>query len=191
MPDAMRTLRPQTALLGTTPRISTFGPVRIEENADLALASLSKRHGQNTPEPFGMILPAIGKAVKSGPFGAFWIGQGQWMITADGLGDAGLAKALKTETPDVSVTEQTDGFAVFEILSHTNARLLDRLITKLVNVDPKTLTSGTAARTGLNHMTVFLIRNTDVHFTVIGMRSLAGSLWHAVTVAAARLENEK
>lgn len=189
MPDLITDLEPLTALGGVAPRSAAFGELTLRENAGLALASLALRKGQVTPAPFGLALPDVGGTVYTAPYGAFWMGQGQWMISADGLGDTDFATSLKTEVPEMSVTEQTDGFVAFDIQSQSGAAPIHHLMNKLVNIDPKTLGSGQATRTGLEHMTVFLIRHSEVHLTVLGMRSLAGSLWHALTVAADRLED--
>lgn len=60
------------------------------------------------------------------------------------------------------------------------------LLAKLVNLGPVRLAANSAARTGLHHMGVFVIRRAPDHLAVLGMRSAAGSLWHALDTAAAR-----
>lgn len=185
----MTDLLPVTALGDSAPRSETFGPLRLSENAGLALASLALRKGQVAPAPFGLTLPDVAQAVTSGAIGAFWTGRGQWMIEGEGKAESDFAAALKAQAPGCSVTEQTDGFVAFEIVSEAGAAPLEALMSKLVNIDPKTLGSGCCTRTGLEHMTVFLIRRSETRLAVIGMRSLAGSLWHALSQAARRLEN--
>ncbi|GHG78773.1 sarcosine oxidase subunit gamma [Pseudodonghicola xiamenensis] len=184
----MTDLTPVTALGGTVPRSEVFGALSITENAGLALASLSLRQGQLAPAPFGLVLPDVSQTVSTGGYGAFWTGRDQWMIEAEGQGDSDFAARLKAEVPEATVTEQTDGFAAFEIQSSAGAAPIEALMHKLVNIDPKALGVGRATRTGLEHMTVFLIRRADDRLAVIGMRTLAGSLWHALAVAARRLE---
>ncbi|WP_460274096.1 sarcosine oxidase subunit gamma [Celeribacter sp. ULVN23_4] len=189
MIDTVTDLTPITALGGTVARSEMFGALTISENADLGLASLALRTGQEAPSPFGLTLPDVAKAVSAGDYAAFWTGPGQWMIEATGKADVDFAAMLKSEAPDYSVTEQTDGFTTFEIASSQGAAPIDALLTKLVNIDPKALSAGQTTRTGLEHMTVFLIRRADDRLAVIGMRTLAGSLWHALAVAARRLED--
>ncbi|TIY01667.1 MAG: sarcosine oxidase subunit gamma, partial [Mesorhizobium sp.] len=68
------------------------------------------------------------------------------------------------------------------------SRPLNALLSKLVNVDLADFGPGRATRTGLEHMTCFVIRRGDAHIAVLGARSSAGSLWHALETAAKRLE---
>ncbi|TNE66757.1 MAG: sarcosine oxidase subunit gamma [Rhodobacteraceae bacterium] len=185
----MTDLTPITALGGTVARTEVFGALTISENAGLGLASLSLRAGQEVPQPFGLMLPGVGKAVSMGDYAAFWTGRGQWMIEAAGKAEVDFAAMLKSEVPECSVTEQTDGFTAFEIASTQGAGSIEALMNKLVNIEPKAFGPGQATRTGLEHMTVFLIRRAEDRLAVIGMRTLAGSLWHALAVAARRLED--
>ncbi|SFJ70807.1 sarcosine oxidase subunit gamma [Celeribacter neptunius] len=190
--NAVTDLTPITALGGTVARSESFGALSLSENAGLGLASLSLRKsaekGQEAPQVFGLPLPGVGKATAMGAYGAFWTGRDQWMIEAQGKGEVDFAAMLKSEAPDCSVTEQTDGFVAFEIASANGAGPLEALMAKLVNLDPKAFGPGQVTRTGLEHMTVFLIRRAEDRLAVIGMRTLAGSLWHALSVAARRLE---
>ncbi|MCA0043988.1 sarcosine oxidase subunit gamma [Celeribacter litoreus] len=185
----MTDLTPITALGAAAPRVETFGALQIEENAGLALASLALRKGGNTPAPFGLTLPDVASAVSNGEIGAFWTGRGQWMVEAAGKSETDFAALLKAEAPECIVTEQTDGFVAFEVVSTQGGAPIEALMSKLLNIDPKTFGAGQAVRTGLEHMTVFLIRRSDEKLAVIGMRTLAGSLWHALAVAARRLED--
>lgn len=189
MLDHLTDLTPITALGATAARSESFGTLTIAENADLGLASLALRKGQSAPQPFGLALPGVGEVVSSGDYGAFWTGRDQWMFEATGKAEVNFAAMLKAEAPECSVTEQTDGFTAFEIASSQGAAPIEALMRKLVNIDPKAFGPGQVVRTGLEHMTVFLIRRADDRLVVIGMRTLAGSLWHALAVAARRLED--
>lgn len=180
----MTDLSPVTALGDSAPRCARFGALTLSENTGLALASLALRKGQAVPAPFGLALPDVARAVSSGSYGAFWIGRGQWMIEGEGLAETDFAAALQAQVPGYTVTEQTDGFVAVEIVSDSGGAPLERLLSRLVNIDLKTLEPGCCLRTGLEHMSVFLIRRSDTRLAVIGMRSLAGSLWHALSNAA-------
>lgn len=184
----MTDLYPVTALGGRAPRAARFGALTLSENSDLALASLALPSGQSAPMPFGLALPEVACAVAAGSYGAFWTGRDQWMIEAEGLAETDFAAALQAQAPGCAVTEQTDGFAAIEIAASAAAPL-EALLSKLVNLDPKTLGPGSCTRTGLEHMSVFLVRRSETRLAVIGMRSLAGALWHALSLAAHRLEN--
>lgn len=184
----MTDLMPLTALGGTEPCSESFGALAIRENASLALASLALRKGQAAPSPFGLTLPGAGRAVSAGGYGAFWTGRDQWMIEAEGKAETDFAACLRAEAPGPSVTEQTDGWVVFDIASAKGPAPVAALMGKLVNVDPKGFGPGHATRTLLGHMGVFLIRRADDRITVMTMRSLAGTLWHDLTAAARRLQ---
>lgn len=168
-------LIPITALGATKAATVTHGAVTISELPDMALASLTLRRGATAPHD----LPGVGQAAGN----AFWTGPDQWMIEGPGLAETDFAATLAA--PGCSVTEQTDGFSVVEITAPVDT--LHALMAKLVNLDPLTLSPGSATRTGLHHMTVFLIRRTDTVLAVIGMRSYARALWHALDEAAQRL----
>jgi sarcosine oxidase subunit gamma len=110
------------------------------------------------------------------------------MVEAEGQAAEDFAREVQERAPGTSVTEQTDGWVAFEIASSKGAGPLKALIRKLVNLDADVFEPGHATRTGLEHMSVFVIRRAEDRLAVIGMRSSAGSLWHAITAAAARLE---
>lgn len=180
----MTDLIPMTALGATEPRRETHGALTLVENADLALASLTLRRGQSAPSPFGLTLPPAGQAVAGANAGAFWIGRDQWMIEGPGQGASDFCARVLAEAPACSVSEQTDGFTAFEITSSGGAGFVEPLLAKLVNLDPKGFTPGSVVRTNLEHMSVFLLRRSDDHLAVIGMRTYAQALWHALATAA-------
>lgn len=184
----MTDLTPITALGASEPRSETFGALTLVENAGLALTSVALRKGGAAPHPFGLTLPSAGQAVAGPDIAAFWIGRDQWMIEAAGKGETDFAAAVRAEATGCSVTEQTDGFTAFEITSHAGAAPIEALMSKLVNLDAAAFVPGSATRTGLEHMTVFLVRRAEDRLAVIGMRTLAQALWHALSAATKRLE---
>ncbi|MDF3607933.1 sarcosine oxidase subunit gamma [Paracoccus sp. DMF-8] len=184
----MTDLLETTALGLDGPAVERHGGFTISENADLALASLALRRDGTDPAPFGLTLPGPGGWVQGGGIAAFWTGPGQWMVEAPGGAARDFAGELKSACPDASVTEQTDGWIAFEIQSHAGANAITGLVEKLVNVDTGRICPGFATRTGLEHMSVFVIRRSEENLAVIGMRSAAGTLWHALTHAAARIQ---
>lgn len=179
-----------TALGGATPASRRFGALLIEENSAMALASLALRQGAAQPTPAGLALPAPGGWAGDSNLAAFWTGPDQWMIEGPGRADEDFAAAMALAGPGCSVTEQTDGFVVFEITSSGGAALLEALVSRLVNVDLAVFVPGSAIRTGFEHMSVFVIRRASDRMGFMAMRSAAGSVWHALTGAAARLEGE-
>lgn len=183
MPD----LKPATALGGDVPRSVRHGALLLEENSDLALASLALRRGARRPAPFGIVLPGPGQWIANEAVSAFWTGQDQWMVEAAGRAEADFAGELAAACPGSSVTEQTDGFVVFEIRSDAGEAAILALMAKLVNLDAARFPAGSATRTGIEHMSVFVIRRAPAHLALLGMRSAAASLWHALEAAASRL----
>jgi len=183
-------LKPITALGGAVARAQSFGALSIVENSGLALASLALRRDAMQPAPMGLSLPGPGRWAAGREIAAFWTGPGQWMVEAEGRAEEDFAAALKPQAPGCSVTEQTDGWVAFEVSSVAGGMPIRRLMEKLVNVDAAGFGPGSATRTGLEHMSVFLIRRAEDRLAVIGMRTLAGALWHALETAAARLQED-
>ncbi|MDO6587594.1 sarcosine oxidase subunit gamma [Salipiger sp. 1_MG-2023] len=185
----MTDLTPLCALGAPEPRRTARGALSLTENPDLALASLALRAGETQPAPFGLTLPGPGAFNAAGEVLALWTGPGQWMLAAERSPDADFAAELRAQAPGCSITEQTGGWCCVEIASATGAAPLDRLLEKLVNLPPAALCPGRAARTGLHHLSVFVIRRSTDRLAVLGMSSAAGSLWHALDAAALRLES--
>lgn len=182
MPD----LAPLTALGRAEARRQRFGPLVVSENVRLGLASLAIRRDAPTPEPMGLHLPGPGGWIEDAQGSAFWIAPHQWMIEVpDGAG-TDLERDLRAAVPDAAVTDQTDGWVVLEISSDAGPRPLERVLEKLVNLDLDRFGPGSATRTGVDHMSVFVIRRSATAVAVLGMRSAAGSLWHAVEAAVSR-----
>lgn len=175
-----------TALGGSAPATARFGALGLAETPDLALASLALREGAAPPVLPDLVLPGPGGWAAGGDLAAFWTGPGQWMIEGPGRAEADFAGEIATLAPGAAVTEQTDAWVAFDIASTAGAGPILRLMEKLVNIDVAGFGSGRATRTGLEHMSVFLVRRAEDRLGVLGMRSAAGSLWHALTTAAAR-----
>lgn len=186
----MTDLSPLTVLGSAEPQALTFGALTFRENAGLALASVALRKGAGQPAPFGLALPGPGGWVGGSGVGAFWMGPGQWMVEADGQADEDFAARLVALCPGCSVTEQTDGFVAFEIASSAGPAPVERLLERLVNVDLGGFGPGSAQRKGFEHTSIFVIRRATDHLAVLGLRSAAGSIWHALTLAAGRLQEK-
>ncbi|RUW03123.1 MAG: sarcosine oxidase subunit gamma [Mesorhizobium sp.] len=186
----MSELIPITALGAALPRLASFGALEIRENVGLALASLALRRGTIGPRPFGLTLPGPGRWIAGQGVAALWTGPDQWMIEYEGRADLGFAAELKQFAAGCSVTEQTDGWVAFEIVLRAGSRPLEALLSKLVNIDLADFGPGRARRTGIEHMSCFVIRRSEAHVAVLGARSSAASLWHALETAAKRLERK-
>lgn len=187
----MSELEPISALGAAEPRVATRGALMLRENAGLGLTSLALRRGAAEPAPFGLALPGPGAFVADAGASAFWTGPGQWMILREGGADEDVAAELAAEAPGCSVTEQTDGWVAVEIATSQGAAPVERLLEKLVNLPPASLSPDRATRTVLHHMSVFVIRRSEDRLAVLGMRSAAGTLWHVLDAAAKRLETNE
>lgn len=183
----MTDLTPICALGGAQAQVQRFGSLTLAENDGLALASLA---GATGASPFGLDLPGPGRCCAGDGVAAFWTGPDQWMIEAPDKAVHDFAAAVKAQAPNALVSEQTDAWVAFEITSCDGAAPVLALLEKLANIDLESFGPGAATRTGLHHMNVFVIRRAEDRLAVIGMRSLADTLWHALAETAERLENE-
>lgn len=181
--ETVTDLTPICALGGAKPQSRSIGAVTLTENAQLGLASLALRRGGAAPA-LGLTLPGPGGWAEGDGIAAFWTGPDQWMVEFPGRAAEDVAARLAD--PGVSVTEQTDGFAAFEIAAPEP--VLVALMEKLVNVDPAGFGPGSATRTGFHHMSIFVIRRAADRLAVLGMRSAAGTIWHALIDAAEQQE---
>lgn len=184
----MTKLQAITPLGGTTARIDTYDGLVISENPDRALASLSARLGKETAllktatSFLGEPLPDVGKCATQGDITAFWMGPDLWMLDAPFSSHEDLAALLKQAVGDTgSVAEQTDGWCRFDLLGTRCHDVLERLC----NVNSRVMRAGDVTRTQLEHLGCFVMcTRTDSGFVVLGPRSSAKSLHHALETAA-------
>lgn len=184
----MHDLAPLTPLGAAVPRTDSIGTLTMTEVTDRALASLAARLGAESEAMrraagfIGTDLPGPGHAATGGQIGAFWTGPDQWMV--DGPLDAhpDLAAELKAAVGDTaSVTEQTDGWCRFTVAGPAAIALFERMCP----VDIARMQPGHAARTTIDHLGVFVLcTEAGKRFDVLGPRSAAGSLHHAICAVA-------
>jgi sarcosine oxidase subunit gamma len=173
---------------GTEPRTDTIGTVTITEVPDLALASVAARLGREAAcvkalrRIIGADLPEPGKAVLASPLAAVWMGPDQWMIGALFDTHEDLAARLKASLKDAaSVTEQSDGWVCFDVTGADVVPMFERLCAAPV----RRLQAGDAQRTTIHQMGCFVICGAaGAHLRVLGPRSSANSLHHALVQAA-------
>lgn len=179
MPD--HRLKPLTPLGQTTPQSGTIGPVTITENVGVALASVATRRGRETDMATAagalkITLPAPGRASEN----ALWLAPDQWMIEAPYASHEDIVASLKPAFKDAaSVTEQTDAWVRFEVTGPD----LHAMFELICNLDTRTMHPGDATRTVIEHLGCYVICRSD-HFTILGPRSSAKSLHHALITAA-------
>lgn len=181
-------LKALTPLAQARPVVRTVGRITISENPDVALASLAVRRGREaefTPRAealLGMALPGPGRAAAAGDWGAFWTGPGQWFVEAPFASHEDISRRLKAAVGDAgSVTEQTDGWVRFDIEGSTTPALFERLSA----IDIHAMPAGAATRSLIEHLGCLVIcREAGRRYSVLGMRSAAASLHHALVQAA-------
>lgn len=175
----MTDLTPTCALGATTPRSLRLGAFGLTECPDVALASLALRRDAPRPDA---TLPEAGFWAETALGTAFWTGPDQWMIEGPGLADTDFAAQVARGAPGCSVTDQTDGWVLFDLSGP-----VERVLERAVNLDPARLAPGQALRSVIDHMPVLLVRRAPDRLGIWGMRSSAESLWHALERMLAHL----
>ncbi|MGR3545739.1 MAG: sarcosine oxidase subunit gamma [Roseovarius sp.] len=169
----------------TRPRIDNHGPVTLTEVTDRALASVAARLGheaQATALVTALIgAPAPGPARMAGDtLTAFWMGPDQWMLDAPIDSHEDLAERITAEAKgSASVTDQTGAWCRFDLTGDGLADVLERL----TNANTRAFAGGEAQRAAVEHMGCFLLCHSPRHISVVGPRSSAGSLHHALLTA--------
>jgi sarcosine oxidase subunit gamma len=181
-------LKPLTALGGATPRVDDISGLRIAENPGVALASVAARLNRGADlaaaaqRLFGFALPGPGKVAGKAPYTAIWTGPEQWFVEAPFDTHEDIASIVKDGLgATASVTEQTDGWVRFDI---EGARLPD-VFERLCSLDVRAMQAGTAGRTAIEHIGCIVVcREAAARVSVLGPRSSAASLHHALVAAA-------
>ncbi len=178
-------LKPLSALGREFLSVETIGPVTLSEDMDTALASLASRRGREAEvaelaAQAGIPLPGPGQAGSEGAWGAFWVSPEMWMVEAPYGTHEDIAAHLKPIFGEAaSITEQTDAWARFEVTGP-----LEPLFERLCNLDLDRFGPGSATRTVIEHLGVYAIRRAPDRMTLLGPRSSADSLHHALVTAA-------
>jgi sarcosine oxidase, subunit gamma len=174
-------LKPLTPLGKAIAQTDTIGPVRIAENATMALASLATRKGREADvaraaKSLNIILPTPGRASEN----ALWLAPDQWMVEAAYSTHEDIVAHLKPTFGDAaSITEQTDAWVRFDLSGPD----LHAMFELLCNLDTRVLQPGHATRTVIEHLGCY-VTCTIAGFTILGPRSSAKSLHHALITAA-------
>ena len=179
MPD--HRLKSLTPLGHANPQTDTIGPVTITENVSVALASLATRKGRDgdvakAAKLLNITLPAPGHASES----ALWLAPDQWMIEAPFATHEDITAYLKPAFGDAaSITEQTDAWVRFDLSGPD----LQAMFELLCSLDTRSMKPGHSTRTVIEHLGCY-VRCRDQGFTILGPRSSAKSLHHALITAA-------
>jgi sarcosine oxidase subunit gamma len=184
----VHSLRPLTALGGSSPQQDRIGALTIVETPDVALASVAARLGQEAVcrkalgGALGAAVPEPGKALLVDPVSALWMGPDQWLLWARHQSHELLADGIKTELgAAASVTEQNDAWVCFDVSGPSVVDLSERLCA----APARRMRTGDAQRTAIHHMGCFLIvLEAGQEFRFVAPRSSAGSFHHALVTAA-------
>ncbi len=184
----MHNLAAITPLGASSPKREQVGGITIAEVTDTALASVACRLGKQQPfgtaakALFGIALPGPGHWAANAEYALIWTGPDQWLVEAPFATHEDIARLVKAGLGDTaSVTEQTDGWARFDVEGPAAVDMFERLSA----VNTRRMTAGEATRTAIEHLGCFLVcRETGSRFSVIGPRSAAASLQHALSAAA-------
>ena len=181
----MHDLSPITPLGHAEPVRETHGPVALTEVTDRALASVAARLGREQ-ETAAILADFLGETPPApqrrcgGSVSAFWTGPDQWMIDAPLDTHEDLAAQLASRAEGaMSVTEQTDAWCRFDLTGDGLAEVLARLCP----VDFQSFEGGEAVRTAIDHLGCFVVCRSPEHACILGPRSGAGSLHHALMTA--------
>ncbi|WP_245990340.1 sarcosine oxidase subunit gamma [Tabrizicola piscis] len=181
----MADLRAMTALGADAAQTVAIGPLVVTERFDVALASVAARRGRDlatAASAAGVPLPGPGRHQSAAPYSAFWVAPEMWFVEAPFASHEDIVALLKAAFGDAaSITEQTDAWVILDLAAPDLAPVLERLC----NVDFRAVPDGYATRTVIDHLGCYLVKHGPGAARVLGPRSSAASLLHAVEVAAA------
>lgn len=160
------------------------GGFRIDENRNVALASVAARSGKGAEvravlaQTLKDDMPGAGAYVAGERYAAFWTGPDQWMMLADHDTHELLASELKEKLGDTaSVTEQNDGWVCLDVTGDNLPCVFERLTL----ADVWSLEEGSVVRTVIEHIGCFLICvEKNRHYRLFAGRSFANSFHHAI-----------
>ena len=174
-----------TPLGGSESRVTRHKDMVLSEFTDQSLASVAARLGKE--DSASKLVSEFIKAPAPSPgtfageaTSAFWMGPDQWMVSAphDAYPDLAAYLLALTKEP-VSVTEQTDGWCRFDLSGEDIVAVCEILCA----VDLRKGQVGDATRTTIDHLGCFIIRRAKDTVSMIGPRSSATSLHHAIVTA--------
>ncbi|NSY39337.1 sarcosine oxidase subunit gamma [Leisingera sp. ANG59] len=175
-------LFPRTAFGAESAHSVSIAGVTLTERPDVALASVAARTGE--AEIAGTMAElcggpcGVGQYKEGAPFSTFWSGPDQWFVLADHAAHETLAAELQARLGDrASVTEQNDGWVVFDLTGNALTPMLERLC----NIDLARFEAGQAQRCVIEHISSFVLcRDPGLSYRLMCGRSFARSFAHAV-----------
>lgn len=171
----------------------TFGELRVAEVTGLALVAiavppggherlaeaLAKQYRAAPPDPGRSVLAADKKAR------LIWVAPDQYFLAfahPDDHAGPGPEAMIREKLGDAAyLTDQSDAWVMLRLAGSASRAALARLCP--LDLDPAAFPEGAAARTVMEHLGAFIIRESADSYLLLSARSSAGSFLHAVTVS--------
>ena len=168
---------------GQQPLQQSLHGVTLREQTDLALISVALRQQaaaiQKSVFPLGLSWPQAGQATSQADQCLMWLGQQHYLYELPYTQAEEAMAVLKQFLQDgVSLTQQSDAWAVFDLEGAACLALFERL----VMVDVAMMQAGTFVSTSLNHSRILLRCITHGEaFRLYVTRSYARAVYHVLS----------
>lgn len=184
---AEHSLKPLPPLGGASARDLRLDGIHLREDTSRALGSVAARarRQEEVESALGGLagaVPGPGRWVEMDGIAAVWTGPQQWFVEAPFETCEDIAAILADRFGDsASITEQTDAWARFALDGPGAVAVLERLCP----LDVAAMETGAAGRTIMEHIGAFVLcLEAGSRFAILGPRSSASSLFHALKTAA-------
>lgn len=177
----MAELHARTPLRHEQAVVEKIGQLQIVENPGYSISWIARRRDGDLSgiENFiGLELPTAGRTATGDTCRAVPFAREQWLILAPWTPDF-LEEVKAAGGANVSVCDQSDGWVVFEI----EGTVVDSLLERLCDLDPRKLPLEGSSPSMIEHLRVIVVRLPE-GLMILGARSSAGSLQHALIEAA-------
>ena len=169
--------------------VGSGGGVQVRLKDGLAVASVLARAGQvealadQAQAAFGLVLAQGPKRALAGNVSALGIGTGRWLFLQE-QGDGDLLAALSASFKGLaSISDHSDGYAVFEIGGPAARKTLAKGVA--IDLHETAFGAADAAVTVIAHIGAVLWREEPDRFAVAVFRSYAESFWHWLSASGA------
>lgn len=151
----------------------SMGSATLAVAAPGPITSIALYPGGNVDKalkPLGLAFPAPNRFTESGAARLVWTSRDQAFLIG--------APAPSIEA---ALTDQTDGWAAFTLDGQGAEAVLARLVA--LDLRAAAFPQGHAARSGLNHLPMVLLRTGAEAFLILTFRSMARTAWHELEAA--------
>jgi sarcosine oxidase subunit gamma len=155
---------------------ATLAPLEVGPITSVALFPGGEKAAAKGLKALGLAFPAPGEWAAKGDARIVWTGRDQAFVMGVAL------PALE----GAAVTDQSDGWAGFALSGPGAEAVLARLVA--LDLREGAFPVGRVARTGLNHMSMVLLRVGAEAFELFTFRSMARTVWHELVEVMEKLE---